>query len=95
MVRIGVPWAEPNFMKNNKIMGFTTARVILDNVSVFIASRRVKLALGPSCVVSKGVLGNLFLVLWLNPEMWTKPDDQPSAGQRAWERLWLIYTFDD
>ena len=61
MVRIGVPWAEPNFMKTNNIMDFTTTRVILENVSVFIAFRRVKLALGPSCVVSKGVLGNLFL----------------------------------
>jgi hypothetical protein len=63
VVRIGVPWAEPNFMENNKIMDFTITRVILDNVSVFIVFKRIKLAVGPSDVVSKGVLGNLFLVL--------------------------------
>ena len=63
---------EPNFMKTNKIMDFTTTRVILDNISVFIALRRVKLAVWPSFVVSKGVLGNLFLVLWLNPKMGDK-----------------------
>ena len=89
-------------MKNNKIMDFTTNWVILDNVSVFIAFRRVKLALGPSCVVSKGVSGfYLFIVLWANPEMGTnecsiqKPsnstDEQLSAGQGAREKLWLVY----
>jgi hypothetical protein len=59
VVRIGVPWAEPNFMENNKIMDFTITRVILDNVSVFIVFRRIKLAVGPSDVVSIRCFGQL------------------------------------
>ena len=86
-------------------MGCTTTRVILGNVSMLIAFRMVKMALMPSCMVSESGWGNLFLALWVIPQMRANEcssqknpnttDEQPSTGSRAWKEVCLAYLYDN